>query len=419
MWDPYAEFQSATLPNGLTLYAALWPGRPPWEVMGFLIHSGAEHDPSGLEGLSHFVEHLVCNNTKVTRKEISTFFKDRGGWVSLGHCNYACTYYKFFVPTNKTDLAGAFSIFGHMLLSAKIKKFIGEQRQIIINEFSQHYPSKLQYEIDMRKHKALYAGCWLERFAQPFGNPETVKRITQRNLQSYYDKHYTPANMSVVGVGGMMLSELVELLSESPFAINKKGVRTPLPAPVIDVAPPSETRYVFEMSKHITMTVPVETGAYVSIAKMPGNVNAQAIHILNNMFEVLNEEVRERRAWTYGIYTAVENFRHFYEFSISCPALLTLDKIEKVEKVIDDCVASMGDKDLFERAKRQALASNFMIDLTAENVCDGALADLANHQRIISLTEWNDNIEQVTMDDIHKLLRWLRPEQRWTFIRRP
>ena len=58
MWDPYSEFRTATLPNGLTVHAAHWPGRP-WESVGVLIHSGAEQDPFGLEGLSHFVEHLV------------------------------------------------------------------------------------------------------------------------------------------------------------------------------------------------------------------------------------------------------------------------------------------------------------------------------------------------------------------------
>jgi len=44
MWDPYAEFESATLPNGLKVYAAHWAERP-WQAIGFVIHSGAEQDP--------------------------------------------------------------------------------------------------------------------------------------------------------------------------------------------------------------------------------------------------------------------------------------------------------------------------------------------------------------------------------------
>lgn len=417
MWDPFAEFQSATLPNGLTVHAAHWPGRP-WEDMGFLIHSGAEYDPVGLEGLSHFIEHVVSENTNVSMKEMEAFFEDCGGMVNLGTTGYPDTHYRFFVPTDKAVLARAFSMFGHMLLSAKLEKFVERERQVIIGEFHHHYPVKFTLDLDVREHKALYAGYWLERFVLPLGNPESVGRITQSELQSHYDTHYTPANMSIVGVGGMQLSELVELLSESPFAISKKGVRTPLPTPATDFALPSETRHIFEVSKHVT--VPIEVGAYRSVAKIPGNINRQVIRIMEEMFNVvLFEEVRERRGWAYDINSSRHNFRHFYEFLINCGAL-ALKAIDDIEEVIEVCIASMADReDLFEQAKRRALARNFMIDPTGEGICNGALDDLAEDQRIISLAEIGDDLEGVTMTDVRNALQWLRPERRWTLITRP
>ncbi|OGF64414.1 hypothetical protein A2661_02630 [Candidatus Giovannonibacteria bacterium RIFCSPHIGHO2_01_FULL_45_24] len=417
MWDPYAEFQSAKLPNGLTVHAAHWPGRP-WEAMGFLIHSGAEYDPVGLEGLSHFIEHVVSENANVSKKEMEAFFEDCGGMVNLGTTGYPYTHYRFFVPTDKAVLAKAFSMFGHMLLSAKLEKFIERERQVIIAEFHRHYPVKFKLDLDVREHKALYTGYWLERFVRPLGNPESVTRITQSELQSHYDAHYTPANMSIVGVGGMQLPELIELLSESPFTAQKKGGRTPLPTPATDVAPPSETRHVFEVSKHLTM--PIEVCAYRSVAKIPGNINGRVIRIMKEMFnEVLFEEVRERRAWAYAIDSSRYNFRHFYEFSINCGAL-ALKAIDDIEEVIEVCIASMADReDLFEQAKRRALASNFMTDPTGKGICDGALNDLAEDQRIMSLKELGDDLEHVTMSDVRGALQWLRPDRRWTLITRP
>jgi len=221
MWDPYAEFQSATLANGLNVYAAFWPERP-WEVVGFLIHSGAEQDPLGREGTAHFVEHLIAENSNVSKRKMCAFFANCGGKVNLGKTGYAASYYHFFVPTDKVILEKAFSLFGHMLLLAKIEKFIERERQVIKGEFYQHYPIKFQLDVDMHKHKTLYGGCWLERFVRPFGDAESIERITQSDLQLYYDSHYTPANISVVGVGGVTLPELVKFLSESPFATNKK-----------------------------------------------------------------------------------------------------------------------------------------------------------------------------------------------------
>jgi len=417
MWDPYAEFQSAALSNGLTVHAAHWPGRP-WEAMGFLIHSGAEYDPVGLEGLSHFIEHLVPENTNVSKKEMHAFFEDCGGMVDLGTTGYPYTHYRFFVPIDRVILARAFSIFGHMLLSAKLEKFIERERQVIIGEFHRHYPVKFKLDLDVREHKALYTGYWLERFVRPLGNPESVGRIAQNELQAHYDVHYTPANMSVVGVGGVTLAELVKLLSESPFTTSKKGVRTPLPTPVTDVALPVENRYVFEVSKYITM--PIEVGAYRSVAKIPGNINGQVIRIMKEMFdEALNEEVRERRAWAYAIDSSRYNFRHFYEFSINCGAL-ALKAIDDIEQIIEVCIASMGDReDLFKQTKRRALASNFMTDPTGKGICDGALDDLAEDQRIISLGEIGNDLEQVTMSDVRNSLQWLLPDRRWTLITRP
>ena len=267
-------------------------------------------------------------------------------------------------------------------------------------------------------HKALYAGYWLERFVKPLGNPESVGRIREGDLQSYYDLHYTPANMSIVGVGGMKLEELVLLLSESPFALSKKGVRTPLPIPVTDISPPVETCHVFEVSKQYSM--PIEVGQYQSFAKLPGNVNRRVVHIMEDMFdEVLNEEVRERRAWAYAINTSQCNLRLFCQFSINCGAL-AWRAIGDIEEVIEMCIASMGDReDLFEQAKRRALASKFMIDPTGRGICNNALDDLAKSQRIISLGEIGDDFERATMNDVRGLLQWLRPEWRWTLITKP
>lgn len=420
MWDPYAEFDSRKLPNGLTVHAAHWPGRP-WEAMGFLVHSGAKHDPVGLEGVAHFVEHLVSENTDMPKESVIAFFEDCGGTVNLGTTGwYPYTHYHFFVPTDKAVLSRAFSIYGHMLLLAKLEKLIERERQIIIGEFHEHYPTKLAYDLDARENWALHTGYWLERFVTPLGTPESVGRITQGALQSYYDAHYTPLNISIVGVGGMTLSELVELLCKSPFATSKNGMRTPLQNPIIDFPVMSETRYVFEMSEHIKMETPHEVGGYRSIARIPGNINTDLITVVCKMFnEALNEEIRERRAWTYAINSSYDSFEEFHQFAINCNAL-ALGALGEIEEVIEACIVSMADReDLLEQSKRRIVASNLIIDPTGNQICNGALNDLAKYQRIISIAESSNNIAQVTMSDICNLLQWFRPERRWTRIIRP
>ncbi len=418
MWDPYSEFESATLPNGLTVYATHWKERP-WEAIGFVIHSGAEQDPVGLEGLIHFIEHLVSRNADIPQKDIKAFFEDCGGGVNLGLTSYMATKYHFFVPADKAVLSEAFSIFGQMLFQNKLEKFIERERQVIVGEFHRSYPIKFNLDLSVREQKALYTGHWLERFVRPLGNPESVGRITQVDLQTHYDTHYTPANISVVGVGGMGLAEIVELLSESPFATDKNGARTPLPSRATDINPPMETHCVFELSKHASMSEPIKVGSYRSVAVIPGNVNTK-LRILKNMLdEILDDEVRQFHAWTYDIGCGFYDFRHFHEFAIICGAL-NLNALDAIEDVVEVCIASLTDReDLFEQAKRRAIANNLMNDRMGRGIRDACLNDLADCHRIISLTEYDKELKAMEMSDIRNLLQWIRPERRWTLIRKP
>lgn len=419
MWDPYAEFESTTLQNGLDVHVAHWPGRP-WLAMGFLIHTGAEHDPAGLEGLAHFVEHLVFHNTVLPQNELNGFFMDNGGSRPGARTGYPFTDFCFSAPANSAFLERAFSIFGQMLFEAKIERSIERERGVIVGEFHREYPVQYLHDIAKRRRHTLYPGTWLERTIRPCGSPETIQAITQEDLQRHYDNHFTPKNMSVVSVGGMTLQQIVEQLSRSPFAVMKAGTRTPLPSPVTDLLPPSETRYLFEISNHTKTETPYKVGGYYSHASIPGVVNSRAIRILEGMLsDVLNEEIRERRAWAYAAKFEWSNFRHLYECSIMCSGL-ALHSLDEIEGVVEGCVASMADRqDFFEQKKRRALASNLCIDASGAAIRNKTLTDLAYRQRIITMEEYNRDLERVTMDDIRALLEHLRPERRWTLLVRP
>jgi predicted Zn-dependent peptidase len=295
---------------------------------------------------------------------------------------------------------------------------VERERQVIVGEFHRYFPQKFRFDLNTRESRALYSGYWLERYCSPLGNPESVGRISESDLQSFYDRHYTPANISVVGVGGLKLLELMRLLSKSPFAIRKEGKRTVLPKKVSEVSPPLENRCVFEMSSE--MQTPTEVGDYRSVAKLPGAVNGRAVNLLSHMLDkVLKEEVRERRAWAYHIDSDWNYFRHFYEFEIECQSL-ALCALDTIEEVVETCITSLNDReDLFERTKRSALAGTYLVDPNAHDICNGAMSDLAKHQRIVTLHEYYKQYKQLKMDDIRGLLHSLRPEMRYTLIIRP
>src|SRR5256885_15115644 len=50
-YDPYANFQSGILPNGLSI--SVKELDTPWIYVGFVCYAGAKEDPAGRDGMAH------------------------------------------------------------------------------------------------------------------------------------------------------------------------------------------------------------------------------------------------------------------------------------------------------------------------------------------------------------------------------
>lgn len=415
-WDPYSEFEKTVLPNGLTVYAAHWPGRA-WQKMGFLIHSGAKHDPVGFEGTAHFVEHVVSENASISNDEISSFFGDLGGNAMLGTTNYEGTWYSMRLPTDKQALLKGLDIFGDMLLSATLKNSVERERDVILNEFKRKFPVefRLQYELNVKQ--ALFAGHWFERFVTPLGRPETINKITQAVLQEYYDTHYNPANMSIVAVGGLSLDEVVDLLNKSPFAVMCNGTRMEIEKPFTKFSDIVNPRTIVDISVSIKS---ITTGVYASKARFPGNISNAALDVSSALLrKVLFREIRLKKGLTYDTSVNWNNFSGVYLFDIEV-AGGSLKELEIIESITNDCIQSLSSETLlFEQIKKQKILNQKMGDITGEDLCYGALFDLRLYQKILSVQDFCSRIEKVTLDDVEEVMVHLRPENRYSTLLHP
>lgn len=417
MWDPFANFESAVLSNGLTIYASHWPDRS-WQHVNFLIHSGADQDLIGREGTAHFMEHLVSENGMFPQFEMQKFLRKNGGNANFGSTAYPHTYYQFSLPAMDSILTEGLMMFGSMLLHAQLEKYIERERAIIFGEFRQYFPSDYKHELEVRKNRAIHRGNTLERMALALGTLESIANITQGDLQTYYDTHYTPANMSIVCVGGKTLNEMVALLSDSPFADLKKGIRTVRPAPTRQVSAPLDCRYTYRQSDYIS--TPVEVGEYHSFAKIPGTFSQSELEIFSRALgEKLFEEVRLERAWTYHIQASGTPYAGFFQSEIQAMGV-RLDAMDSIEKVIDFCVSEVGtNTELFHRTQEATIAETIMLDTTGNDICYDAMQQISLYGRIESLQEQMDSYRRVAFQDMQDLSRLLAPHMRHTQLALP
>lgn len=416
MFDPYAGFQSCVLENGLTVYASQWEGRP-WEHVGFVVHSGAFSDPVGLEGVAHFVEHLVSKNADLPFEELKEFFGRYGGGAKFGSTGYPKTSYSFFVPIQPDVLAQAFSLFGSMLIRANLENCVERERNVVKAEITKKYPTEFLLDIAQRERRMLYHDCWLGRVVRSFGFLESVDRITVADLQAYYDQHYVPTNISVVAVGGLSLDEVIRIISESPFGMQKVGQRNPPIVSLSELALPLENRYEVDLSEHLKTVA--KNGIYSSVARIPMSISPAALSLASMVLDkLLRRELREKRAWTYHASSSWINYRCCYQFNIACEAF-DISALNEIEAVMNDCIVAIDNNELVEEMRTRKLAKFLMMDVSGDDVCDDAMDDVGRFDKIVSVKEMMASYQSVTMEDVREILSYLRPERRWTAISHP
>jgi predicted Zn-dependent peptidase len=412
--DLYAEFLEERLSNGLSVYYI--EKDLPWIYLKFCVHSGASDDPEGQEGLAHFVEHLVGENmeAKGKKKDVLQYLKRLGGLGDLGRTNYEATDYSFKIPLRTESLPKTLAVFGKMLLDLELKNRIEEERQTILIELGKHFGSDIAIKFRRLWMQNLFKGHWLSRFLRPLGQPATIKNITRNNLQNFYDHHYVPANISVVGVGGLKKAKLLKLLQQSPFGETKNGSRNLIKPPAEFQAPDPNLR-IIQTSDY--SSAKISKGYYECGIALPGKINREVMIMVRRMlYEIFSQEFRKKQGWIYDIEVVSNWYQGAYDIIVHGGFSLTALKNNRILSVADKCFEKIVNEKLLERERRSIINESYLSDTSYRGIVDNAANDLGFCHRIKSLQELHDDLRKVSIDDIMQVAEYLKPERRLTFL---
>jgi predicted Zn-dependent peptidase len=135
--------------------------------------------------------------------------------------------------------------------------------------------------------------------------------------------------------------------------------------------------------------------------------------------EIIHQEVREKRSWTYSMIARNYHLGDVQELTIDCPAL-SLNALDEIESVVSSCFEKIGSNaELFEQLKAKTLNRLRMIDISGVSLCKQATEYLITMNRIPSYGEWERKIRALTIEDVTDLMPWVVPEMRWTLISKP
>ncbi|MBT3690054.1 insulinase family protein [bacterium] len=388
-------YKIETLNNGIKLLTAPLKDTKSVTVL-VLVKVGSRNEEKDINGISHFIEHLLFKGTKKRptsldiTKELDGVGADYNAFTGKDQTGY---YVK--VAADKIELA--FDIVSDMLLNSSFKsKEIDKERGVIIEEINMYDDNPL-LSIDNLFEKIVFKGHSLERDIA--GPKKNIRKITRKEILNYYNKYYISSNV-VVGVGGKFNKQRVNKLTNKYFKEFKKKKNNLK----IDKFVSKQNKLRVNLKYKNTEQVQVALGFPAYKINDPKTYPLLLLSMIlgGNMSSRLFMEIREKRGLAYSIRTALEAHEDIGAFVVF--AGLDKSKIElalttinnELKKVVDSKVTS----DELTRAK-DFIRGKLILKLEdSSNLIQYLATQRLFKNKVDTLEEQLKKIDKVTINQI-------------------
>ena len=393
------------LDNRLTLLTETMP-HVRSVTIGVWLRRGSRNEPARLNGISHFIEHLVFKGTeRRTAREIALAMDSIGGQIdAFTSKEYTCFYAKVLDQHLDEAIDLLADIVQRPLFDAEE---IERERQVVLEEIRmvEDTPDDLIYDLFA---ESFYPRQTLGRPIQ--GTAETVSRLSRRSLLKFFRDSYRPQNMLVAAAGNLRHAGLRRMVSKA-FAGIKAGagsngaVARPRPRCTVATAARNSLGQL-----HLLLGLP---------AFREKVSERYALHVLNTllggtMSSRLFQRIREERGLAYSVYSALNGFRDTGNLVIY--AATSPGKAAEVVGLALDELRDLRDRGPGQAeldVAREHLKGSLMLGLesTASRMTNLARQELYLG-RPTSLEKTLRGVERVTRKQVHRLCNELMDGKR-------
>jgi predicted Zn-dependent peptidase len=280
------------LDNGIRVLSEKVPGCHSVSL-GIWVNNGSRHEPAELNGISHFVEHMLFKGTDRRSAQAVAREVDSVGGLLNGFTSreYSC----YFVKILAEKLPMAVDLLGDLICNSRFNlDDIEKERRVILQEIAmiEDNPEDLINE-------QFTSGFWA---GHPLGKPVIGTRASvgavDRNLMlDFMRDRYVGKTLCVVAAGGLDHDDLVARVEESLGSVAPSGVDRVEVAPVI-------TRNI-----EVTHRDLEQTHICLGVEGLAQNhVDRYGSYVLNtilggNMSSRLFQKIREKLALAYSVYS--------------------------------------------------------------------------------------------------------------------
>ena len=403
--DTSRNIRKTVLPNGLLVLTESMP-QVRSVSMGAWIGSGSRDETAEINGVSHFVEHMVFKGTtsrsaKQIAREVDTIGGNLDAFTSK---ETVC----FNIKVLDENLAPALDVLADLVLHPTFTpEELTREQGVILEEIKmdEDNPDYLVNEVFTQN---FWKGDALGR--PILGTKKTVSSFNQQIVFDFYASQFTPRNIVFSAAGNLKHDAFVAQVEQQFRSLSASGDVVPQKEPA-PVATPHITLKRKKSLEQVQVCLGVE-------APPVTDKDRYAVYMLNTMLgggmsSRLFQTIREDRGLAYSIYSEMSPFRD--TGSLCVYAGTAVDKTREVLELtlrelrrLKEEIVSIAE---LKRAKDQ-LKSNIVIGLESSG---SRMANLARQQmyfgRFFGVEEITAEIDAVTPDDVQALARRLfRPE---------
>jgi predicted Zn-dependent peptidase len=395
------DIRSNRLPNGLLVLTERMPHLRSVS-MGVWLDAGSRDETPEINGISHFLEHMVFKGT--TTRSAQQFAREvdalGGNLDAFTGKETVC----FSIKVLDQSVPAALDLLTDLVLHPTFAaEDIIREQGVILEEIKmdEDNPDYLVHELFTRNfwpHDAL---------GRPIlGTAKTVSSFTQQLVLDEYARRFTPANIVFAAAGNLHHDEFlaqVELTFDSLAASSgSKLART---------APPATQPHITLKNKKSLEQVQL----CLAVPSLPvAHEDRYAAFLLNSilgggMSSRLFQSIREDRGLAYSIYSELNPFRDTGSLAVYAGCA-----VDRTREVLDLTLAELSrmksspvaEEDL-RRAKDQ-IKGNMVLGLESSSSRMSSLArQQMYHGRFFSAEEITSEVERVTAADLQRLANQL------------
>jgi predicted Zn-dependent peptidase len=331
-----SKYQKTTLKNGLRVVTEHHPESRSFSCGAWFIR-GTRDEPEGLEGISHFLEHLVFKGTrKRSALDIAASLENLGGDLNA-YTTKENTCYHGLVLSEDAPLA--LDVLVDLLTGMKIKsRDFDLEKNVILQEMAASVENHEDFAFELFFEKA-YAGHPLAK--KILGTEKSISSLSKKDVERYYSDFYRPENVIISASGALKHKAIVDLIDKlmrraSRWSNKKDKLKTQLS---YGHREPPSWKVFREVVERKTEMVHVLLGIPVPSFKDKDRFDAFVLnaYLGGGMTSRLFQSVREKRGLVYNIQSTLNTHE-------DCGAILVYASTERgnvkevVQIIVDELI---------------------------------------------------------------------------------